>query len=175
MNVIFKLLLHSWMRFNLFWKARFASLLLPVLIMWLKLFFSVTEQVTVVVTCIREIPGMNLGRVCDSFPQAFQANSKEYGTPSLQIIFLQTVHNWYVYLSQDISELRWPLMASQPRYGDGGEAIAHKASCSPLALSIFLPPHAVMYLTLADILRPVYFQASSNCSSVCFFVCLCVT
>jgi hypothetical protein len=48
--------------------------------------------------------------------------------------------NWHgrtvVYLSQDISELRWPsqihsLTASQPRDREGGETIAH-ASCSHL-------------------------------------------
>jgi hypothetical protein len=40
-------------------------------------------------------------------------------------------------MSQDISERRWPLqihtlVASQTRYGEGAEEIAHKASCPPL-------------------------------------------
>jgi hypothetical protein len=60
----------------------------------------------------------------------------------------------FVYLSQDISELRWPLqihtlVAGQPaevRYGEGGEAIVHKASCSPLATSIFPSPRTVTEL-----------------------------
>jgi hypothetical protein len=66
-----------------------------------------------------------------------------------------------VYLSQDISELRWPLqihtlVARQPRYGERGEAIALAASCSPLALSIFNSPLTLKQPRLADILRPVY-------------------
>jgi hypothetical protein len=65
-----------------------------------------------------------------------------------------------LYLSQDISELRWPLqihelMSSQPRDGEGGEATAHKASYSSLALSIFPSPLTVAQVRLADILRPV--------------------
>jgi hypothetical protein len=48
------------------------------------------------------------------------------------------------------------LLASQPRYGEGGEAIALKASCypSPLALSI-VPFTVVTQPRLADILRQV--------------------
>jgi hypothetical protein len=62
-----------------------------------------------------------------------------------------------IMLSQDISELRWPLqihtlLVSQPWYGEGGEAIAQKASCFSLALPIF---HSPLTVTLANILRPV--------------------
>jgi hypothetical protein len=70
------------------------------------------------------------------------------------------------YLSQDISEHRLPLqkhmlVASQPRYGEGGEAIAHKASCSPCTLSIFPTNLNVTQLRLANILRPVYTGTAS--------------
>jgi hypothetical protein len=46
------------------------------------------------------------------------------------------------------------LVASQPRYMEGGEATVHKTSCSPLPLSSSLL--TATKLRLADILRPVY-------------------
>jgi hypothetical protein len=114
-------------------------------------------------------------------------------------------YSFIVHLSQDISELRWPLQihtlaASQLRYGEGGEAIAHKASCSPLALSIF-PSHydaaqtrryfasSILYVQSPlsslfpsrDIIRCKHSQAPSNkfgnpwpdrmCA--CVYVCVC--
>jgi hypothetical protein len=63
-------------------------------------------------------------------------------------------------LSQDIAGLHWTLqthalVVSQPNCGEGMQPAARKASCPPLPPPIFFSLHSVLYLTLADILRPV--------------------
>jgi hypothetical protein len=52
--------------------------------------------------------------------------------------------------------------------GGGGEAIAHKASCSPLALSIIPSPSYCDVIKLADILRQENwtFSSDNNCGNM---------
>jgi hypothetical protein len=65
-----------------------------------------------------------------------------------------------VYLSQDISELRWPLqihtlVASQRWFGERREAIVHKASCSPLPPSHCDVAQACRYFVSSQTSLPV--------------------
>jgi hypothetical protein len=47
-------------------------------------------------------------------------------------------------------------MVSQLRYREGGKATAQKASCFPLALSIFPSPLTVTQPRLTDLLHQIY-------------------
>lgn len=51
---------------------------------------------------------------------------------------LSTIVATYLRTSLTVRNILW---ASQLCYGEGGEAAAHKKSCSPLALSIFPPSY----------------------------------
>jgi hypothetical protein len=65
------------------------------------------------------------------------------------------------YLRASLIVTNYTLVASQPWYGEGEEAIAHKVSCSPLALFMFPSPLTVTYPRLTDMLREVYSRFSA--------------
>jgi hypothetical protein len=90
-----------------------------------------------------------------------------------------------VYLSQDVSELRWPLqiltlIASQPRNGQGGEAIAHKVCFSSLPFQSSLPlllwrswSSQIFCVQYTALDCGLHFRYSFGVCSHCVYCCVC--